>query len=422
MHYRIIIISALIILVGAFQVMATDWEFKGLTGRTIYSLAADPNDALNICAGTDAGVYYSINGGSTWSFRISADYDFPDMAYAPLADDTLLCIAGGSSTLSGIHYSTNYGQSWTQISTYVDPRRMAFDPTNPGFIYICFPDGILKSQNYGQNVSAANDGLPDTDILDVLGDGVNGIEAYAVGTNFLAHTVDFGNNWTEMSGQFNVPNHNPYRIAFEPNGPETLYVACHAYFARSINGGITWDYTLMSALEFKSIVCDPNQPGKLFVGSAAGGGVFVTNDAGDSFNVINNSLGNLNIQSLALDINGNLYAGTENGVYFMAGPVGIGDKGPVVPELFRLGQNYPNPFNNQTVIEIFLGELPSGQVEIYDIAGRLVKILPANDGGGWQQLVWNGTDEQGKEVSSGLYLYRLKAEQKSKSRLMILLK
>jgi len=422
MHYRIIIISALILLVGIPQVLATDWQFKGLTGRTVYSLVADPDDALNICAGTDAGIYYSTDAGGTWSFRISTEYEFPDLAYAPLANDSLFCIAGGASALSGIHCSNSDGQSWDLIANYADPRRLAFDPTNPGFIYVCFPDGILKSQNYGANVNTANNGLPDLNILDVHGDGVNGLEAYAVGTNFLAHTVDFGNSWTEMNGQFNIPNHNPYRIEFEPNGPETLYVTCQAYFAVSISGGVTWDYTSLPALEFKAMACDPNQAGKLFIGSADGGGVFVTNDAGSNFNVINSSLGNLNVHSLALDIDGNLYAGTEHGIYFMEGPVGIDDEGAAQPETFKLSQNYPNPFNNQTVIKIYLEDQDSGQVEIYDITGRLVKILHAGETDGWQRLVWNGTDQRGNAVSSGLYLYRLKAGEKRDNRLMILLK
>jgi hypothetical protein len=79
-----------------------------------------------------------------------------------------------------------------------------------------------------------------------------------------------------------------------------------------------------------------------------------------------------------------------------------------LPERFDLFQNYPNPFNPTTTIRF---ELPTtGEVEllIYDILGREEKALLREElAGGSHTAIWNGTNEKGGEVSSGVYFYRL---------------
>jgi len=407
MNYKTTFLMAIIVTMGVASIFADEWQFKGLAGRKVISLAADPDNDQNICAGTDSGLYVSFDGGDNWDARISIEHNFPDLAYPPLANDTILALASDGAVSNGLYYSNTAGNSWSMISALNNPRRMGFDPVNPGFMYICFSDGILKSQNYGLNVSSANNGLPGFNILDVVGDGVHGFEAYAVGSNFLAHTTDFGNIWTEINGQFDVLNHNPYRLAFNPNGPETLYVTCYAYFARSVNGGLTWNYTEMTALEITPIVCDPEVPGRLFVGSAAGGGVFISTNAGLSFVAINNNLGDQHVHSLELNANGGLLAGTDDGIYYLAPPIGINETGPDLPMSITLKQNYPNPFNDHTIIEIDINEPENCRVDIYDIAGRLVRQLYTGEGG-HRILPWDGADDEGQVVSSGMYFYRLK--------------
>jgi len=90
---------------------------------------------------------------------------------------------------------------------------------------------------------------------------------------------------------------------------------------------------------------------------------------------------------------------------------------------FSLYQNYPNPFNPNTVISY---QLPTGdQVDliIYDLLGqqirRLVKeIQPA----GYYEIQWNGTDDLGKGVASGIYIYQLKVGNFVDSRKMLLIR
>jgi hypothetical protein len=75
---------------------------------------------------------------------------------------------------------------------------------------------------------------------------------------------------------------------------------------------------------------------------------------------------------------------------------------------YSLSQNYPNPFNPSTTIEYSLPNRKNVKIEIYDLLGRLVKTLVNETKlAGKYSVIWNGEDNRGRAVSSGVYLYRL---------------
>lgn len=94
------------------------------------------------------------------------------------------------------------------------------------------------------------------------------------------------------------------------------------------------------------------------------------------------------------------------------------------PEEFHLGQNYPNPFNPSTTINFTLRKSEYVQIMIYDQLGRLVKkLVDENKGKGINSVVWDGKNDAGDLVSSGIYFYSLKAgKNKTITRKMIVLK
>jgi flagellar hook assembly protein FlgD len=94
-----------------------------------------------------------------------------------------------------------------------------------------------------------------------------------------------------------------------------------------------------------------------------------------------------------------------------------------VPGKFELFQNYPNPFNQFTQIGFTLENSAFVDLTIYDLLGRKVKtLISENLSPGYKSVLWDGTDESGKEVPSGIYLYELKAGGLSKSKKLVLLK
>jgi len=83
----------------------------------------------------------------------------------------------------------------------------------------------------------------------------------------------------------------------------------------------------------------------------------------------------------------------------------------MIPESFKLSQNYPNPFNPETMIRYQLPKTSKVRLEIYNLAGQIIS-LPVNkeQSPGIYSVTWNGKDEFGNNVASGVYLYRLITE------------
>jgi hypothetical protein len=91
-----------------------------------------------------------------------------------------------------------------------------------------------------------------------------------------------------------------------------------------------------------------------------------------------------------------------------------------------LGQNHPNPFNPQTTIPY---SVPAGgapvrvRLVVYDTQGRTVRVLVNEDqSGGARDVVWNGADESGVTVSSGIYFCVLQVGKERRTQKMVLLK
>jgi hypothetical protein len=80
------------------------------------------------------------------------------------------------------------------------------------------------------------------------------------------------------------------------------------------------------------------------------------------------------------------------------------------PESYILAQNYPNPFNPSTTIRYGLPEDAAVNLVIYDIRGNVVRSLASGQkAAGWHELIWNGRNDQGVPIGSGLYLTRFQA-------------
>lgn len=82
-----------------------------------------------------------------------------------------------------------------------------------------------------------------------------------------------------------------------------------------------------------------------------------------------------------------------------------------LPLKYNLHQNYPNPFNPITKIHFDLPSFSYVELSVFDISGKLVKRLIADQKeAGYHKVEWNGTDLNGKKVSSGIYFYQMKAK------------
>ncbi len=86
-------------------------------------------------------------------------------------------------------------------------------------------------------------------------------------------------------------------------------------------------------------------------------------------------------------------------------------------------QNYPNPFNATTNISFNLTNDTDIELSVYDLLGRKVTTLVTGSlNAGQHSYVWNGLDDRGQQVSSGVYLYMLKTSENTYTNRMLLLK
>jgi len=102
------------------------------------------------------------------------------------------------------------------------------------------------------------------------------------------------------------------------------------------------------------------------------------------------------------------------------GPISVTGITPV-PAEFTLSQNYPNPFNPETTLEYQLPEKCFVSIKIYTLLGQEIKeLLEEYQSPGRWTVKWNGTDNFGRKVPSGIYLFRMKAGSYTEIRKMTL--
>ncbi len=133
----------------------------------------------------------------------------------------------------------------------------------------------------------------------------------------------------------------------------------------------------------------------------------------------------------------------SNGTLGQSTPIGIGAAAPKKvyagfwgrtwsltgvdgnPVAYRneLFQNYPNPFNPSTTIEYSLEETGTARIVIFSVDGRRIRTL---EGGvkppGLHRAIWDGRNERGESVATGIYFYRLEANRVAAVKKMLLLR
>lgn len=98
-------------------------------------------------------------------------------------------------------------------------------------------------------------------------------------------------------------------------------------------------------------------------------------------------------------------------------------EGRDLPSDFELNQNYPNPFNLETEIEFALPRSSHVKIEVYNVIGQKIRTLVNEHlAVGRKTITWFGNDDSGDAVASGIYFYKMTADEFSSTRKMILLK
>jgi hypothetical protein len=102
-------------------------------------------------------------------------------------------------------------------------------------------------------------------------------------------------------------------------------------------------------------------------------------------------------------------------------PLSLSGDDEEIIQNFALFPNYPNPFNPRTVIPYQVSEKSRINIGVFNTLGERVKILVDHQSQlpGKYQVSWDGTNDQGQPVSSGIYFYRMEAGHFKMTRKMI---
>jgi hypothetical protein len=139
--------------------------------------------------------------------------------------------------------------------------------------------------------------------------------------------------------------------------------------------------------------------------------------SGEIAKVLVKSTGTVNVSLAEIEVRD-----IENRQFVLEGTGGY--EGPDIPEADALNQNFPNPFNPSTTVAFDLAKPATVRIGIYDVSGRLVRTLVDRSmEAGSHEVGWNGTNNAGIGVPSGLYFYRMStSEGFMATRKMILLR
>jgi hypothetical protein len=100
------------------------------------------------------------------------------------------------------------------------------------------------------------------------------------------------------------------------------------------------------------------------------------------------------------------------------------DDGVAAANGFTLYRNFPNPFNPSTTIRYELASPARVTLRVHDVAGRVIRVLEGEDRRepGVHEITWDGRDDDGRTVASGVYFYRIDVGGSSETRRMVMLK
>jgi choice-of-anchor A domain-containing protein/uncharacterized repeat protein (TIGR01451 family)/TQXA domain-containing protein len=386
-----------------------EWNSAGSFGLSeiVYSLSNDIDE--NILAGTWGGnIYRSTDDGETWT-KINDGMNAA-FIWSIFTDETTGNIYVG--TEQGLFFSNDNGSTWTLTSlTGYDVRGIAVAPD--GDVYAgTWGTGVFKSTDGGSTWTDVSNGLDILAINDLVINSSGDIFVATVGGGIYKST-DGGSNWSQL----NVGYAYIWTLAITSN--DEIYAGTYGdgvYY--SDDNGASWyksNYGL-PALYVYSLSIDSDDNAYI---STWANGVYTTNDGGLSWSTA--GLAGTEVSSILLNKEtGTLYAGTSSGQILKTDFEAITDveNTEELPTEFELSQNYPNPFNPSTTIKFKLKENGRFTLKIYNILGQVVTTLLDEEMiAGSHQITFNAAN-----FASGIYIYQLAGDNVNLVKKMVLLR
>ncbi len=307
-------------------------ELMGVHGKSIRALAMAPSDHNTLVIGALDGVFRSRDGGATWE-RISPENPLSTENHSSLKNFVSVAIDPQNPDVmyAGTRHlpwkTTNGGASWHNLKDGIlddsDVFSIIVDPKVPSRVYASACSGIYKSDN-GAEVFHRVQGLPHSAIRTrvLKQDPQRPSIVYAGTTGGLWKTVDGGVKWSLVSAPDVIVND----VLIDPRDPERVLLATDRRGVLVSNDGFRHYITSNRGFTHRvvgDVITDRKDPNRIYVGvvnDKDSGGFFISDDAGRSWRQSNRGLDERDILSLQQAANGELFAGTNHGIFSLASP------------------------------------------------------------------------------------------------------
>lgn len=429
---------------------STDFGNSWFSIQTFYhsdiKLYIDQNG--NIFAGNRDGLKRSTNFGNDWIQIDSGFIGYPSekltllpgqriyvntqMGVFKLSSDRVNWLKdsalAGSFVLSGsgnyflsdgeIHKSTDNGNSWTTVFSALSNNSYTKELIKlsnghllsagvfSGWIHLgsseilrSTDDGISWNTVYSKGAIDRNSNISLTTITATTND----IILSGGGFNGVIRSTDLGDTWSSsMNG---LPEYIDCKvIRVRPDGLIYLGSAFNGVF-RSTDKGLSWNEINngLTSYDIRSIVF--NSKGEIFIGTSVG--IFKSTNNGDLWIPLNSGLLDISVLSLLCDSLDYLFAATSTtGIFRSVDPTtSVNENIKEIPIANVLNQNYPNPFNPTTIISFLIQKSQYVELKVFDILGNEVAVL-LNE---YRDAGEHKVKFDGRNLSSGIYFYQLKA-------------
>jgi photosystem II stability/assembly factor-like uncharacterized protein len=381
----------------------------GMSTTQFYRFGGTPQNQNYLIGGTqDNGMNLYSNG--IWTHVLGADG--MEGAVDPVNINTVY----GCRQNGGLCRSDDGGNNFSSIVSnitgagyWVTPYML--DPNNPQIIYAGYQD-IWKSTDQGgvwENISNMN--ISSFRSLAIAKSNSKCI--YAANANTLFKTTDGGQSWLNITA--GLPSNSMTYIDVHPYDQNKVWVTFSGYTAGekiyySSTGGNTWNNISGTLPNLPANCVTYLHPDRMFIGMDVG--VYYRDITMTDWSPFMKNMPNVEVSEMEVNLPANkLRAATYGrGIWETKIPpiVGLHNNNGNIPGKFALYQNFPNPFNPETVIRYDVASKGLITLKIYDILGREVKtLINAEQNPGELSVTWNGENNSGAVVTSGIYIYVL---------------
>jgi hypothetical protein len=336
----------------------------------------------------------STDEGKTWApsnfmSNVSTTYSYDHLVPDPNQAGIYFMIGFNRDLL----WSGDWGETWERRDAGLPPRvkegdpgisSLAPDPLVPGTVYVAIADSIWRSTDQGKHWAYSTRMAERQAIYQLAIHPQDAQRMYAATPQGLYLSQDRGRTWvllvtTEVNRGFRM------RLRFDARDMQRFYWVTGPQLLETRDGGQTWRSLgddLAGRPWFNDVAIDPLDPEVIY--AATPWGVF------------------------RLDTRLVITAVVSE---------------QIEPVLFSLAPNYPNPFNPSTTLRFSLPQAGEAELSVFDLMGqRVATLIHGPQEAGAHLLQWDGRDEQGRELASGVYLYRLQTGAQVETRKLLLLR